>query len=952
MRQQQAVVALLLDRLADHDARRGLRERDAGCLRREGHGARRARVRLDDVERVRHERVLHVDQALHAAALGDRERRLAQTADLVVAQRAWRQRARRIAGVDAGLLDVFHDAADVQLVAVEQCVDVDLDRILQELVDEQRRGQASGDDRVGLRLVERAVDVLLKLGVVVNDLHAASAEHVARAHEHRVADVVRGVERLAEAERGAEARRVELLGAQHLTEELAVLGQVDRFGGRAEDRHAGGLEPRGERQRRLAAELHDNALDRAHLLLGFVDLEDVLEGQRLEVEAVGHVVVGRDGLRVAVDHDRVIVLAELLHRVHAGVVELDALADAVGAGSEDDDGLAVAAAQLGLVGVARIVVRRGRVELGSAGVDGLVDRVQAVVPAQFADRVLAGVAQAAQMRDLQVGQARELRLLEQARRQRLGGAHLHRHVVDARELTDEPRVDLRRLEDLLLGGAAPDRAHQLQVAVLGRRAHRLEQLGDPVGGRLVAVPREGHVALVDRTHRLAERFLEVAGERHRLADRLHRRRQRRVGARELLEREARHLRDDVVDRRLEARRRRLRDVVLDLVERVAERELRRDLRDREAGGLRRERRRARDARVHLDDDDAAGLRVDRELNVAAAGVDADAADDRDADVAQLLVFAVGEREHRGDGDRVAGVHADRVDVLDRADDHDVVVAVAHQLELVFLPALDALLDEHLVGRRIMDAGTGDAVQLLGVVRDAGAEAAHRERRAHDEREPEAFGDRIDLLERVRDVGARRLGAGLLDDLLERFAVLTAVDRLERGADELDVVLLEHAGLAERDGRVERGLSAERRQQRVGALLGDDAFEDRRGDRLDVGGVGHLRVGHDRGRVGVDEDDADALLAQDAAGLGSRIVELGGLTDDDRAGADDHHRLDVVTLGHSWIPPWHSWRWRRSSSRRSGRTDRRRRAGRRRPPDGTGRRRRGCRRTAGLRRRRR
>ncbi len=50
------------------------------------------------------------------------------------------------------------------------------------------------------------------------------------------------------------------------------------------------------------------------------------------------------------------------------------------------------------------------------------------------------------------------------------------------------------------------------------------------------------------------------------------------------------------------------------------------------------------ARVHLDDDDTAGVRVDGELDVAAAGVDAHATDDGDADVTQLLVFAVGQGE--------------------------------------------------------------------------------------------------------------------------------------------------------------------------------------------------------------------------------------------------------------------------------------------------------------------
>ena len=50
-------------------------------------------------------------------------------------------------------------------------------------------------------------------------------------------------------------------------EAVAVLGEVDRVGRRAEDRHAGLLQRLGELQRRLAAELHDDAEQRAVLLL-------------------------------------------------------------------------------------------------------------------------------------------------------------------------------------------------------------------------------------------------------------------------------------------------------------------------------------------------------------------------------------------------------------------------------------------------------------------------------------------------------------------------------------------------------------------------------------------------------------------------------------------------------------------------------------------------------------
>ena len=40
--------------------------------------------------------------------------------------------------MDAGLFEVLHDAADVQLVAVVQRVDVDLDGVVEEPVDQQR----------------------------------------------------------------------------------------------------------------------------------------------------------------------------------------------------------------------------------------------------------------------------------------------------------------------------------------------------------------------------------------------------------------------------------------------------------------------------------------------------------------------------------------------------------------------------------------------------------------------------------------------------------------------------------------------------------------------------------------------------------------------------------------------------------------------------------------------
>ena len=78
-----------------------------------------------------------------------------------------------------------------------------------------------------------------------------------------------------------------------------------------------------------------------------------------------------------------------------------------------------------------------------------------------------------------------------------------------------------------------------------------------------------------------------------------------------------------------------------------------------SGGLARERGAARDARIHFDHSHAAGLGIDGELDVRAARLDADFADDRGGCVAHALIFLVGKRLRGRDGDRIARVDAHR-----------------------------------------------------------------------------------------------------------------------------------------------------------------------------------------------------------------------------------------------------------------------------------------------------
>ncbi len=252
--------------------------------------------------------------------------------------------------------------------------------------------------------------------------------------------------------------------------------------------------------------------------------------------------------------------------------------------------------------------------------------------------------------------------------------------------------------------------------------------------------------------------------------------------------------------------------------------------------------------------------------------------------------------------------AHRVQVLDRAHDDAVVRLVADHFHLVFLPANERLFDEQLVGGRQVDAALADLFELFGVVGNAAAGATQREAGADHHREARAADFGLDaLLHRpgfFQRVGDARLGRAQADGghrVLELQAVFGLLDRVLVGTDHLDLVLVEHAVLVQVEGAVQRGLATHGRQDRVGALFGDDALDHLPGDGLDVGDVRRARVRHDGRRVAVDQDDLVALFAQGLAGLGAGVVEFAGLTDDDRAGADDEDALDVCALRHVVSP---------------------------------------------------
>ena len=565
----------------------------------------------------------------------------------------------------------------------------------------------------------------------------------------------------------------------------------------------------------------------------------------------------------------------------------DTLADADGAGAQNDDLLPVGDHGLVLLLVGGVEVGDVAVELCGAGVDDLVAGEDVVC---LTEPVHLDVRHAPLLADPGVGEAHALGFLQDFEIALVGLDHglIGHHILD---LVQEEHVDLGGAVDVAQV-AAP--AHQLgdgeEPVVLGDL-----DIAHQVGGGLLVELLVVDVVDADlqTADALQEGLLHGAADGHDLAGGLHLGGQAVVGGGELVEGEAGQLGDDIVDAGLEGGGG---GGDHDLVQGQTHGHLGGDPGDGVAGGLGGQGGGAGDSGVDLDEVVFEGVGIQGELDVAAAG-DLQLPDDLQGRVLQHVVFLAGEGLAGGDDHGVAGVDAHGVDVLHGADGDGGVVGVTHDLELDLLVALDGLLHQDLVDRGELQTVGQQGDQLLLVVGEAAAGAAQGEGRTQDDRIADLIGGLDALLQGGCDLRGADGLAQLLAQLLEQLPVLGTLDGLKAGAQDLHLALLQDALAGQLHSQVQAGLAAQAGDDGVGTLLADDA-----GDILQVQGlhihlVGDVGVAHDGGGVGVQQDHLVALFLQGQAGLGAGVVKLGGLADDDGAGADDHNLLQIGALCH-------------------------------------------------------
>lgn len=140
-------------------------------------------------------------------------------------------------GVDAGLLDVLHDADHVDVGAVGEHVHVDFGGVLQEFINED------GVFRTFRNLFVKVIGEFLS---VINGGHGAAAEHVARAYHDGISDAFGHLYGLIEALGCSVFGLSEAKLVNEGLEAFPVLGTVNGVGGGAQNFHARAHERYGQ----------------------------------------------------------------------------------------------------------------------------------------------------------------------------------------------------------------------------------------------------------------------------------------------------------------------------------------------------------------------------------------------------------------------------------------------------------------------------------------------------------------------------------------------------------------------------------------------------------------------------------------------------------------------------------------------------------------------------------
>ena len=255
---------------------------------------------------------------------------------------------------------------------------------------------------------------------------------------------------------------------------------------------------------------------------------------------------------------------------------------------------------------------------------------------------------------------------------------------------------------------------------------------------------------------------------------------------------------------------------------------------------------------------------------------------------------------RSNGDAVPGVNAHGIKILYGTDDDDIVIEIPHHLQFELFPSEDGLFDQNLSDHAPFKPTGGYLFELFNVIGHSTSRSTEGEAGPNDQGKSDLLRYLEGFFQRIGEPALGEIETDLLHRFLEKVSILSFLNGFILSPDHLNAIFLKDPGFIEGHGDVETGLASQGWEKGIRSLPGNDLLQYFRSDRLDIGSIGHLRIGHDRGRVGVDQDHLKPFFLQSLTGLSARVVKLAGLTDHNRPGADDQDPFDIRPFRHRFL----------------------------------------------------
>lgn len=197
---------------------------------------------------------------------------------------------------------------------------------------------------------------------------------------------------------------------------------------------------------------------------------------------------------------------------------------------------------------------------------------------------------------------------------------------------------------------------------------------------------------------------------------------------------------------------------------------------------------------------------------------------------------------------------------------NIVFLVPHHLEFVLFPSDDRFLNKDLTDHAAFESPLSENLEFFNVISHRAPGPAQGEAGPDNNGEAYLTGDAVRLFHVPGKPRPWQVETNVLHGSLELFTILCLLDSFIVGADQLDMVSLEYAPFRQNSGQVETCLTAKGGQQGIRAFGLDDLLEHFRDQGFNIRSVCHIRIGHDSGRVAVDQYNPIAFLTECLARL--------------------------------------------------------------------------------------